>query len=689
MLFIELTMKISLPHITSRGALCLLALGAFMLPAVPTQAKRASKAVYSVTQPDGTTLRLQKHGDEYGHYLTTDDGIPVIKNGETYYYALGVENGYPIASDIVARPAASRPAEHSAMLQEMNVAKIRASLSQVKSALHKPQEARMPKSAVTRGPGLCSTTFPAYGEQKGLVILVEFKDKKFATPNVKEYFTNLLNKEGFSENDGTGSARDWFIENSKGKFIPQFDVYGPVTLPQKMSYYGGNDYWGNDKNPEQMVVQACQLLNDEIDFSEYDRDNNKQVDNVYIFYAGYGEADYNDENTVWPHSWDLSDAGVSSPLLDGCYLEHYACSNELDGVLSKPDGIGTFVHEFSHVLGLPDLYCTEYYENSSREPFTPGEYSVLDYGPYNNNGHTPPNYSAYERYALDWMTPEELTETKNCSLEEISSSNKAYIINTDSPNEYFLFENRQQTGNDTYIPGHGMVIWHIDYNKSVFDNNTVNNTKNHQYVDMVEADGTQLERDRNCDVFPGPLYIDEFSGNSTPRMVSWSAKVPDVGIHHIFEDENGLISFRAVKNGDDPDKDPDEDNGDDNNGDEKNGDDNNGDDNNGDDNNGDDNNGDDNNGDDNNGDDNNGDDNNGDDNNGDDNTESVNGVETNNFAPYTVGLHLFLGENNLHADIFDITGAKIFSTKKNDVILPAAGMYIVKIGTKTYKVIAR
>lgn len=537
----------------------LLFTGALLSFPFVSDAKRASRNIITVSQTDGTSLRIQKHGDEYGHFITTDDGIPVIKVNGNYYYAMESESQAIIPSDIIARPAELRSTQQINFLKSINAESIKSRLSTMQTPNRTRPEGITPSGKATRGPGLSSTTFPAYGEQKGLVILVEFSDKKFSTPNPREYFTRLLNEEGFKEYGATGSARDWFVQNSNGKFTPEFDVYGPVTLPQRMKYYGGNDYYGDDKNPVQMVLDAANLLNGEIDFNEYDRDHNKQVDNVYIFYAGYGEADCDDEDTIWPHSWDISQSGNSSPLLDGCVLEHYACSSELDGTHHRPDGIGTFVHEFSHVLGLPDLYYTG--TSSRNTPFTPQEYSVLDYGPYNNEGRTPPNYSAYERYALDWMSPEELSVTKNCTLVNLADSNHAFIVKTERENEYFLLENRQQVGNDTYIPGHGMIVWHIDYNKSVFDNNTVNNTKNHQYVDLVEADGTQSLNDQINDVFPGPTYVTEFHSGTNPRFTSWAGKNPAVGLYYIEETPDSKITFRAVKYGDDPTKDPDDNQG--------------------------------------------------------------------------------------------------------------------------------
>lgn len=438
-----------------------------------------------------------------------------------------------------------------------------------KNRLH----ARVPEFAKnyvrsTRGPGLYDYSFPCTGKQKVLVILVEFKDVKFNSKNKAQYsktdahtyFSEMLNKKGFDTYGGTGSARDWFLDNSNGKFDPEFDVYGPVSLPQNMKYYGANNYSGDDVRAYQMVVDACKALDGEINFRDYDRNGDGYVDNVYVFYAGYGEADSDEEDAVWPHSWEISSATAPNnwtsgdPLtLDGVNIDRYACSNETCGIIGyddrgnsiyadRPDGIGTFVHEFSHVMGLPDLYYTGSYEDNS--VFTPGAFSVMDYGPYNNDGRTPPNYSTYERYALDWITPE-VMPSGNRSLENLADCNKAFIVKTDREQEFFLFENRQQTGWDEYIPGHGMLVWHIDFDEQVFYDNAVNNTRNHQYVDLVEADNVQSEYSREADPFPGTRNKTSFGSLTRPSLRSWSGGSTGVELTDISE-SGGKIFFTAA-----------------------------------------------------------------------------------------------------------------------------------------------
>lgn len=525
---------------------------AFGAMAVP-----AKREPFTVTQPDGSELTVMLRGDERSHFLLTEDGYFLTETADgRYEYAAPAADGTMRSTGVTARNAAQRTAADKSYLTAFTP-------ETVASVMNARQKAR--SKAPMRGPGLYQgSSFPKKGEQKGLVILVEFTDVAFGSKNgsqykgvdAYDYFSDLLNKEGFDLFGGTGSARDWFIENSQGVFKPQFDVYGPVKLEHNVAYYGANDAYGNDKNAHAMVVEACKALDETVDFSQYDRDGDGKVDNVYVFYAGFGEADGGGKNTVWPHSWDLSASGMllKDRTYDGVLIDKYACSNETYHYAKRPDGIGTFVHEFSHVMGLPDLYSTV-----SNSAFTPGEFSVMDYGPYNNNGRTPPNYSAYERYALDWMTPEVFDKSGDFTLENLADSNRAYIIKTEKENEYFLLENRQLSGWDMGIPASGMLVWHVDYDPQIFTANTVNNTPSHQRVDLIEADGRLTEYTRNGDPFPGSSKKTEFGFETIPALKSWAGKTTGVEITEIAENEpegegkSAVISMHVeVANSPDP-----------------------------------------------------------------------------------------------------------------------------------------
>lgn len=497
---------------------------AYPIPAKPTP--------FVLKQADGTELTVRLRGDENFHYYTTDDGYLLLpgQNGILYYAEFSSGNVEPSA--FKAKNIGQRSPDETNFLRTIRK-DLTSQLLKSRQATS-PQRYKMPRRKAL-------TDYPTIGEQKALIILVEFTDRKFTIENPLEAFDDMINKPGYSDNNGTGSARDFFIENSDGQYLPEFDVFGPVTLSKKMSYYGGNNWSGNDEHPEEMVIEACKQLDGTINFADYDRDNDGVVDNVYIFYAGYGEADGGPANSVWPHAWGVKSGAGKDLILDGVRIDSYACSNELArGSGTNMNGIGTFCHEFSHVLGLPDLYATGY-----EDCFTPGKWSLMDYGPYNNDGKTPPYMSAFERYSLGWIEPAVVTASDTTFVLPGISENKAYLIKTEKANEYFMLENRQQESWDKYIPGHGMLLWHIDYNENVWANNVVNNTPSHQYVDIEEADGTQTESSRSEDAFPGTANKTSITDDTKPNWKSWNGSRRNLSVLNIKESD-GLITFNVI-----------------------------------------------------------------------------------------------------------------------------------------------
>ncbi len=524
-------------------------------------------------QPDGTEVEIRMVGDEHGHITYSEDGLVLVNVGNHLEYARFDAAGVPQpsgmlvgrnkldaalagrlqTSDQIERWAGKMTTARNSRLASANSGAEERSASGLTGYARAVRAAEDQTDAGEGGEervvplnfGRCESSFPVKGEQKGLVILVEYEDLEFKYGDY-DYFYRMLNEEGFSDHGSLGSVRDWFVQNSGGQFVPDFDVYGPVKLPKKRSYYGGNDIYGNDKNPHMMVIHACDSLDKDVDFTQYDRDGDGKIDNVFIFYAGKGEHDSNVANAVWPHSWDVSIANPDSTYMyDGVVLDHYACTCEYPSGYKRPDGIGTFVHEFSHVMGLPDLYVTTYTGG-----FTPGPWSVLDSGPYNNDRLTPPNYSSFEKCALGWVDMQPMEEG-TLELTDFSDSNFAYVLPTDRKEEFYFFENRQQTGNDQFLPYHGMLVWRVDYKKSVWDNNTVNNSSSHQRVDLIEADNKKTESTRDGDSFPGVAGITELTFETKPRLASWNNKALAFDIKNIEETADGLIRFDAVKRAED------------------------------------------------------------------------------------------------------------------------------------------
>lgn len=516
----------------------------FAIPAYPKPLK--------VKQADGSWLTIQMRGDEHGHYVLTSDGIPLVFNArqKNYEYA-DWKDGKVQASGIKAVEASERTAKVKAFVESQDKSAIlesfkRARLQQLQQTLSSRRNASLKAGSNPQKEKL--NNFPTIGEVHSLVILVQFADTKFSTvgSDAHQFFNNMLNEPGFTYSNGAnGSARDFYLNSSNGRFQPQFDVIGPVTLPEKYSYYGANQGSSVD-NParlEQFVREACTLADPLVDFSQYDHNQDGYIDNIYFFYAGKGEADSGDGNAIWPHSAYYSDmakdAGLSetSLKLNGVEVGNYTCSNEINGTLitPQPAGIGTFVHEFGHVLGLADHYDVNY----GMTTFAPGSFDTMAQASYNNNGNTPAAFSAYERACLGWL---DLTVLKNGVdslnvLPDLNDSNKAYVVPVGGTNdeEYFIMENRQKKGWDAFIPGHGMLLWHIDYDAKAWEKNELNITGTHQRVDIVEADNKLTDNTRAGDPFPGTSNVTQCN------LTSWAGgKVMSLDD---IEEKDGIINL--------------------------------------------------------------------------------------------------------------------------------------------------
>ena len=447
------------------------------------------------TQPDGTTIEVRLTGDEFYHYWQDQAGN-VVKCDSLGYWR--VVESQPTPATIKARRQASR------MLQSR------------------------PNKAVG-APNLAP---------RGLVILVNFSNSKFANTNNQAAMDELMNSDNYTYNGATGSVRQFFSDQSDGQYKPDFEVIGPVTLSNNVAHYGGNDASGNDVLPGDMVVEACSIANATygVDFTQYDNDDDGYVDFVYIVYAGKGEADGGAEETIWPHNWDLASAyyydycsySTSQRKFDGKTINNYACSGELDGSSGKRAGIGTIAHEFGHVIGLPDLYDIDYGQNYEDE-MTPGSWHIMDGGSYNNEGRTPPNYTIYDKYFLGWKTPINLGATaQNLSLiangqsgyqgYQIASSNS--LLTATNTNTVYYIENRQQSGWDAYLPGHGLAIWKIMYNQSVWNNNAPNATPGTLRYTIVSASGNTTGIGTAADPFPGTKKKTRWEGVTNKPLLN-------------------------------------------------------------------------------------------------------------------------------------------------------------------------
>ncbi len=449
------------------------------------------------SQPDGTTIVVRLLGDEFYSYWETQDGKLAIAQADGTFIIS--DEPLPTSAQASARRKAS------------------------------PMYGRKPHRAAASG----------LRPPKGLAILVQFKDVKVQEGNDGQAFHDLLNQAGYDYNGATGSAKDYFIAQSKGKYVPDFDVFGPVTLPQNLVYYGEEgdvtykDKDGNLKTEKQHDMYMADLVVDAVlaadaagcDFSEYDSDDDGNVDIIYFFYAGYSQSEGASSETIWPHNWNLYSAfyyncthGTSEynqnnlPVLDGKKINDYVCSSEIN-YKGDRSGIGTFCHEFGHVLGLPDYYDT-YYSTNNKNKLTPGEWSIMDAGSYSNEGRTPPNYSIYDKYFLGWATPKFLQKNDNKDVVMTTGYDDAYqitggseLVNWNNTNTVYYIENRQKTGWDAYLPGHGMLIWEVKYDAIYWGQNYLNSypgePKYTVYSALREADGELHTIGHDHDPFPG------------------------------------------------------------------------------------------------------------------------------------------------------------------------------------------
>lgn len=451
----------------------------------------AKKQWRKFMQSDGTTIELMLVGDENLHYYVTRDDVPVVTEDDNLFCYAKKSDMKVVSTGVMAHEASLRSVDEKAHITD--VAEI--------ESLRPYRKIKGVKGNRRVG----EPEHPQYlGKKKGLIILANFSDRKFFdyTESDNGYATwqrydALANEEGYTNDYGAiGSVHDYYLDQSYRKFNLTFDVVGPVNLDKSYAYYGKNT--GNDDlNAPEMIVECCLAVDDEVDFSEYDWDDDGEVEEVFVLYAGYGEATGGASNTIWPHMWTLNDAAHYNDLvtkdfqLDNVFIDVYACSNELYSSHGTTEmGLGVICHEFSHCLGLPDLYDTSYNNN-----FGMGNWDILDGGSYNGPmgiGWVPAGYSSYERNYAGWL---KYTELKNNRLvlnqKPITSRGNAYVIYNDScRDEYYLLENRAQESWDAFLPGEGLLIMHVDYDQNIWEWNMVNTTgqyNNHQRLTVFHA----------------------------------------------------------------------------------------------------------------------------------------------------------------------------------------------------------
>lgn len=474
---------------------------AFGAAANAVPAKKLQKVI---TLTNGTQVSVELRGDEYLSWWEGTDGTA---------YRATADDAVFEAFDLEAQKPAA--AARRARAEQGRVAR----LARVKNSL---------KGADDKMRGLGGDHITYKGVKKGLVVLVDFKNKKFADGHDLEYYKNVINGKDFSdEEEGyVGSVRDYFLAQSNGQFELDFDVLGPVTMSKNYGYYGNDGAYQKDEKVYEMIKEACDGIQDKVNLKDYDWDGDGEADQVFFLYAGLGQASGGSHSTIWPHESELRywPCGVLSYSTGK--INTYACANELQPETQGSSryisaGIGTICHEFSHCLGFADMYDT-----TGGGGYGMSVFDVMDQGSYNGNGFVPCNYTAFERIYAGWVEPIELIDPATVKdMKSVSDYGRPFIMyNYKNTNEYFLLENRQNTGWDKGLYGsNGLLIVHVNYVPSRWANNSVNSSAEKiQCCTVVNADGSRENTQYSLqgDLYPyevkGVTMNDEFTDESEP-----------------------------------------------------------------------------------------------------------------------------------------------------------------------------
>ena len=530
-------------------------------------ARKAKEGLGTVWQPDGTSFLATLRGDEFGHIMTTAAGNAIVQDSEGYYcYANFDEYGNIMNSG--SRVGLSADPEDVRRSLDIPYGIIASRASAKRAAFPRREENHIQRLNARYGHispdgTLIATKADAAVTKHCLVLLVNFKDVNMRYS--ADEFQNMLMEEGYSKYNGTGSARDYFHAQFGNLYDFDFRVYGPYTLSGDRADYGANDSDRNDVNPAGMVSEACTLADGDVDFSIFDDDGDGEVDNVFIFFAGGDEAEYAGDECIWSHAWSMEAAGIELSL-DGKTVGSYACTSELTtsdrGKNYRMAGIGTFCHEYSHTLGLMDLYDTDYTESGGQSNGMWVSTSLMDGGNMNNDGRTPPNYNAIERETLGIGSAQELVPGA-ATLEAVNSGNTYYKIAGTVAKEFYLIECRQASGWDKYIGGNGVLVYHVDKSRNSAGKsknwgrtltaeqrwyyNEVNANPAHECARLVTPVSSPMNV---AQVFFPYASYDSISPSDNASIKFWNGETAAISLKEISFSE-GAASFIAVIGDDD------------------------------------------------------------------------------------------------------------------------------------------
>lgn len=544
---------------------------AAMFMALPTFASKANSEPFKVKQADGTELTVVLHGDEHFHWYSTVDGVILARADGQFFVAQIANDGAIVATEQLAHNAQQRSASEASLAAKQNL-----NLFNTPKAVARREAMRVQQTGRAG-----YNYFPHKGSPTAVVILAKFNDTEFYLPNPVKSFEQYFNGDeqkdfGNGENRNYGSVKKYFTDMSDGQFTPNFKIVGPVTLPQSMEYYGANTGGSKDVNYRQFVKDACTEASklQSFDNADFDSDRDGCVDLVAIIFAGFGENnDPTDENTLWPKT-SLQDFGTyhGKSVKTAMMISELNAKKSLlgsGGSYSTPqiNGVGVFCHEMSHTMGLPDFYSTTSPANEKDNQEL--EYwSIMDGGENVNNGYCPTAYTAFERKHMGWRDYVEMEDGKTYSLKTADKGELGHVYY--NPNtlasgrvaDYFVFENVQNKGWNTKLPGHGLIAYRVSLRNNNMQYNTpINNIVGDPGFTLVPADGCVLnsynaksysayKKSMAADPFPGTLKVTTLLATQNLPNFAWRDAPKDnkMGLYNIVEDTESTheVSFRFV-----------------------------------------------------------------------------------------------------------------------------------------------
>ena len=563
-----------------------------LFAAMTAGAVKMKPGINIIKQADGTTITVRAYGDEDLSYFLASDGTLLYQEGTNFYIAGVKADGTLYSTGVLAHEPSMRTIKEISAIKAQNA-----------KAFYNSMETQAKANKVRREPMTPDNSLlPSLGKHKIPVILVEFSDVEFSVENPKATFDKYLNgKELFNKEtdpemgQNYASVAKYFKDMSFGKFEPEFEVYGPVNLGKPLATYGAG--YSSQENMGLLLTDACTAVDNEVDFTQYDSNDDGNIDLIYIIYAGFSQSIAgNSTDCIHPKSGYLSLA----KSFDGMDVKRYGVNNELNGTPADQadgpiiNGIGLFCHEFSHCMGLPDLYpksgsIAEACINQNMD-----YWSLMDAGEYTGNGYRPTAYTAWERERLGWMEIGTLTGPSNVELKSLDEGGAAFRIYNDKDetgHEYYIVENVQNNGWNKKLFGNGLMVTHVDYLSSQFSLGgcKVNNTEGHPRMHVMAADGmfvpeyflgSTIEdsyitflKEHNADLvakyggqvftiedykaeaagdlFPGTSNATSLTDDSQP-MKAWTYNGETMGkpITDITNDtEKGIVSFKFMGGG--------------------------------------------------------------------------------------------------------------------------------------------